>query len=139
WTGKSRKDHPDYAWYIAERGQENTGLVHSMGQHLAELAADESDQHSEAFHQRLAAATEWNRAQGNQDAIPDRSSRPTPAGRGVLVTNPALPDLAVRRRSGRPTLAAARAHARTETRMTARRQDTRLTTVGYGPVHRPPL
>jgi len=97
WTGKSRQDHPDYAWYPAARGQENEELVFSLAQKLAEQASGSRDEESRAFSERVASMEDWDRQQGSHDVAPGHRS-PSPAPGSPVVANPALPDRSVTRR-----------------------------------------
>jgi hypothetical protein len=97
WTGHSRDNHPDYAWYPASREQENGELVFSMAQKLADLASDAHHEDSRAVSEGLAAMDDWNRQQGGHEALPARPSHSSSSG-GTLMQNPALPDLSARRR-----------------------------------------
>jgi hypothetical protein len=135
WTGKSRKDHPDYAWYPASRGQENTGLVHGLAQKLAEQASEEASGDRGAIADRLAAREDWDRAQGNQDLVPHGSGQPAsnPHG-GVLAANPALPDLSITRRR----LAALAAHSTPATAASPRLPRHLLRSPTVRLPHRPP-
>jgi len=94
WTGKSKKDHPDYAWYPASRGQENTELDYSLAHDLAEEASNSGD--AATAMRRLQARLDYEGAMGHRDLAGDRTNH-APAG-AAFVSNPALPDLAVRRR-----------------------------------------
>jgi len=115
WTGHSRQDHPDYAWYPASRGQENEELVFSMAQKLADLASDANHDDSRAFSERLEAMADWNRQQGGHDAVPDRRPH-APAPGSVFVQNPALSDLGVTRRHFARSAVRSRSHAATTAR-----------------------
>lgn len=97
WTGESRTKHPDYAWYPASRGQENEDLVYSLAQRLAEMSNGGSTSSSN-LPAALAAREEWDRANGTEHARNRPEAPVADEHGGVLVSNPALPDLSVRRR-----------------------------------------
>jgi len=109
WTGRSRQDHPDYAWYPASRGQENEELVFSVAQRLADQASDSGHDESRVFSERLAAMADWNRQQGAHDLVPDRRSHSSAPGT-LFVQNPALPDTGVTRRHFARSAVRSRSH-----------------------------
>ena len=92
WTGHSRQDHPDYAWYPASRGQENVELVFGMAQKLADLASDAATTNRAPFR---SAWRRWRTGTASR-ARTTWSGPPPPrasARRELFVQNPALPDL----------------------------------------------
>jgi hypothetical protein len=111
WIDKSKKDHPDYAWYPAARGQENEGLVHGLAQRLAEMASDRVSEHS-SYLAGLAAHADWDRAAGGDLRLSPAIPRHSRSDGDLLVANPALPDLSANQRRQTARRLTARAPAR---------------------------
>jgi hypothetical protein len=87
WLGSSRYQHPDFAWYPSERGQENPELVHSLAQRIVEETLDARS--SERLQERLLALRDMRRERGT-DELGSGPWRPEPADRPAPVW-PSLP------------------------------------------------